>query len=332
MKQMRNPKFTNRRRFQNRFDAGFSLIEVMISVTIGLVILGGLVTVLSTSASNSKTNDRTSELMTNGRYALDSIKQELRQAGFRGYTFATPSTPSTNLGTFAGECLESGEAAGSFVINIKQSVWGANDTNPFSSNCIPTANFASLNDVLVIRRVASLPSTTYAAGAIYFRSSYVVGELFRGTTFPTINFSVGLVPLADFALQTYVYYISPFTNSATESPLVPALYRVALTNSGAMQAELVASGIEHMQVQYGRVTTAPSTQYFDSIVGSSSTTSATGWDDVTSVRVWLLARNSTTEAGYIDPNVYQLGDQTYTPNDNYRRQVFSTVVQLRNKQ
>ncbi len=71
--------------------SGFTLIEMMISITIGLAILAGLVGVLATNSSNSKTNDRTSELMTNGRYALNSIKQELREAGFRGYTWAEPS-------------------------------------------------------------------------------------------------------------------------------------------------------------------------------------------------------------------------------------------------
>lgn len=313
---------------------GFTLIEMMISLTIGLGILAGLVGVLATNASNSRTNDRTSELLTNGRYALNSMKQELRQAGFRGYTWAEPTlvTPST-LGTLTNECLETGAAAGSFIANMRQSIWGANNSNPFSASCIPTASYASGNDVVVVRRVAAVPSTTLTANTLYFRSSYATGKIFRGTTAPT--FPGSPTPLASFAVQTYVYYISPFTVSATESPLVPALYRVALQSDGSMARELVASGIEHLQVQYGKVMTTPSltTQFVDTMVGTSSAAATTDWDNVDAVRIWLLARNEVAEPGYANGNVYAMGDQTYdfsAAPDGFRRQLFSTVVQLRN--
>ncbi len=314
--------------------AGFTLIEMMISITIGLGILAGLVGVLATNSSNSRTNDRTSELLTNGRYALDSMKQELRQAGFRGYTWAEPTliTPST-LGTLTNECLGTGAAAGSFMANIRQSVWGANNSNPFSGSCIPSASYADGNDVLVVRRLAAVSSTTLTTNTVYFQSSYAVGQVFRGTTAPT--FPGSPAPLASFAVQTYVYYISPFTVSATESPLLPALYRVALQSDGSMARELVASGIEHLQVQYGKVTTTPAvtTQFFDTLAGASSDSGVTDWDNVNAVRIWLLARNETAEPGYSNTNIYSMGDQTYdfsAAPDGFRRQLFSTVVQLRN--
>ena len=141
------------RAFPHRLkEAGFSLIEMMIAITIGLVILAALVGVLATSSGNSPTNDRTSELMTNGRFALNSMKQELRQAGYRGYTSVDPMPPVA-LGAISGECMESVVTAGTFVSNIRQGVWGANDSNPFPANCIPTTNFASGNDILVVRRL-----------------------------------------------------------------------------------------------------------------------------------------------------------------------------------
>jgi hypothetical protein len=56
----------------------------------------------------------------------------------------------------------------------------------------------------------------------------------------------------------------------------------------------------------------------------------TSWDDVNSVRIWVLARNSQPEPGYANTTTYQLGNQEITVNDNYRRQLFTHVVQLRN--
>ena len=312
-------------------DSGFTLIEMMIAITIGLGILAGLVGVLAANSSNSRSNDRTSELMSNGRYALNSMKQELRQAGFRGYTWAEPTAPGA-LGTLTNECLPAGATAGTFVSNIRQGIWGANNSNPFSASCIPDASYSTGNDVLVVRRLAA-NSETPVANKLYFQSSYSTGQIFRGATAPV--FSDGLTPVASFPVQIYAYYISPFTVSATETPMVPALYRVALQSDGSMSRELVASGIEHFAVQYGKLTTAtpPTTQFFDTLAGSSTNTLASDWDTVNSVRIWLLARNETAEPGYSNTNSYLMGDQTYdfgAAPDGFRRQLFSTVVQLRN--
>jgi type IV pilus assembly protein PilW len=310
--------------------SGFSMIEMMISITIGLMILAALTGVLASNSRSSKTNDRTSELQTNGRYALDHLKRELRHAGYRGYTWAEPNTPTTAIAV-NNECLGAGAAADAFVQNIRQGIWGANDTNPFTANCLPAAN-RSRGDVLVIRRGASAPTATAAlvANTLYLRSSYAVGEVFQAPSIASAPVVTG-PPLDDFALQEYVYYIGNDDNNAT----VPALRRVSL-QANAMVDEMVVSGIEHMQVQYGRLDTASNTQYYNAngIAGTSTDTptslSTYAWDDVNSVRIWLLVRNSRVENGYSNTNSYIMGDVTYTVNDSFRRQMFSVVIQLRN--
>ena len=319
---------------------GFTLIEMMISITIGLAILAGLVGVLATNSSNSKTNDRTSELMTNGRYALNSIKQELREAGFRGYTWAEPSTPSPWTALVNGTgCYgaEAGASANGFATNIRQGVWGSNNANPFAATCIPASRYVAGSDVLVVRRLAVVPTTAaLTANTIYFQTIYERGQLFRSTAgvpVPPVFTGTTQMP-ATFEVQIFVYYVSPFTVAATEVPLVPSLRRMTLqtagVNAGTMVDELVASGIERMQVQYGRLTTAPDTQYLNTIAGTSSDAAETAWDEVNSVRLWLLARNTTAEPGYVNNTTYAMGDSNVTPGDNFRRQLFTTVVQLRN--
>lgn len=315
---------------------GFTLIEMLIAITIGLGILAALVGVLASNSGNSRSNERTSELMTNGRYALNSMKHELREAGFRGYTWAEPLAAAA-LGDIDNECLEAvGQTAGSFLGNIRQGVWGANNSNPFAVSCIPAANYVANSDVLVVRRLAATPTATASllTNSLYFHTTYDRGQLFRGVTPPTFT---GAAPLADFAFQTYVYYIRPWTVSATENPQIPALVRLALVPGGAgnpsMNSELVASGIERMQVQYGRLTTTPDTQYLNAVSGASFSTDATlatEWEEVNAVRIWLLARNTSTEPGYTNTTTYAMGDQPFTPNDGFRRQLFTTVVQLRN--
>jgi type IV pilus assembly protein PilW len=307
--------------------SGFSMIEMMISMTIGLLIVAALVGVLISSSASTKTNDRTAELQSNGRYALDHLKHELREAGNRGYTPLAPESSGWTSPTISGEC----GTAGSFVKNIRQAVWGKNDSDPFTANCIPAASYLQ-GDVLVIRSAAMTPvlAASAVANTLYLRSSYGSASVLQGSSLP----ATATTGAGNFALQEFVYYISPFTNSASESPLVPALYRVALQTNGTMTRELVVSGIEHMQVEYGMTNTDGTTQYFSaSGIGSStdhSATGATSWDKISLVRLWLLAKNVKAETGFSNTNSYAMGDQAYTVNDNFRRQVFSTVVQLRN--
>ena len=314
-------------------------------MTIGLVIIVALLGMLASSWKGAGSNRRTSEMEFDGRYALATIQNDVRQARFRGNSWAEPTVVSTVITPIAGECLPSGAVAGSFVSNLRQGVWGANDSNPFSSvgNCIEAANYLR-GDILAIRKVDSIPVTALAANTLYFRSTYNAGEIFRGApvTACAAPISGYVAPfnnvpcitgtpnsgLNDFALQTFVYYIGPSTDDAT----IPALYRATLQPTGAMTSELIANGIEHLQVEYGRATTDLNTQYFsaNSITGSSVDTAVTQWDDVNTVRIWLLARSSTVEPDYTNTTTYTMGDQSYTVNDGFRRIVRSALIHLRN--
>lgn len=327
-----------------RRSRGFNLVEMLVAMAIGMVIIVALLGMLATSWSGAATNRRTSEIEFDGRYALATMQEDLRQARFRGNTWALPTAPTTVITPIAGECLPAGATAGSFVSNLQQGVWGANDSNPFAANC--TANYLR-GDILVIRKVDSIPVTALVANTLYFRSTYNSGEIFRGvpaaacpvpfTSAPYLGTRFANVPciagtpnsgLDDFRLQTFVYYIAPSTDDAT----LPALYRATLQANGSMTSDLIANGIEHLQVQYARATTDLNTRYHNAsaISGSSVDTAATEWDDVDTVRIWVLARSASAEPNYINTNTYAMGDVNYTVNDSFRRNVRSAVIHLRN--
>lgn len=318
---------------KNRPEAGFSIVEMMISITVGLIIIAALVGVLVSNTRSSKSNERTSELQENGRYALDHLRTQLRHAGFRGYTWGVKAEQlrvDASTGGAVNECLDAGGAAGSFIGNMRQSVWGANDSNPFSANCLSTAPLRG--DVLVIRRVAGTPLTsgTLVGGSHYLRSTYTEAVMFAATGGQAAIGGTPAVagsPLADFLVQEYVYYIGAADADAT----MPALRRLSLSG-GAMVDEEVVPGIEHIQVQFSRLATDLNSQYFDpdGIVGAATASGFTDWEEVVAVRIWLLARNRQAESGYSNTNSYQMGDVAYAVDDNFRRQLFTSVVQLRN--
>lgn len=330
---LRSRNIKDRRHFSLFVASGFSLIEMMISITIGLMIIVALTGVLASNSRSSKTNDRTAELQNNGRYALDHLRRELRHADYRGYTWQVPNTSALAI---TNECLEGAAAAGSFVNNIIQGVWGANDANPYAANCLNSGY--SRGDVLVIRRVSDAALTAPTAlvnGEIYFRSTFIKGQMFQagagsiaatGAPNNTDGTPFG-DPLADFLVQEYVYYIGPGDCNGGGNANVPALCRLAL-RGGTMVPEMIVGGIEQMQVQYGRTPVGTNTmQYYN----ANQITSATDWEDVSSVRIWLLSRNTLPETGYSNTVTYSMGGASYGPNsDNFRRQLFTSIVQLRN--
>ncbi len=349
--------FANRRCDRPSASApGFTLVELLVSMAIGLFILAGLIGVLRANYSSSRANDQSSELVSNGASALNILKRDIRQAGFRGRTWGETRV-SDGWVAPAGGCAgaEPGASAGGFVTNLRQGVWGANNSNPFSANCIAPEQYVPGTDVLVIRYLSSLATPVPVADTIYMRSSYGRGELFRGVAAP-IDFPQGTAA-ADFAVRIHVYHVRPYTRSPDESPPSPALVRSSLQSDGSMRTELVSAGIEQFQVQYGRLGADSNTQYVDSMAGDSSTSTMTQWDDVQAMRIWLLARGSTAEAGYsnraheetpgrsqvsshplggpgearVGGPQYVMGDRAVlAPNDGYHRQLFSSVVQLRN--
>ncbi|MDP1613305.1 MAG: PilW family protein [Sulfuritalea sp.] len=313
---------------------GFTIVELMIASAIALMILAGVSGLFIAGIKSERTNATANELTMNGRYAIEVLRREIMGANFRGLSWADPSAPST---TFA----VSGDCATDFTINLHQGLWAANDTNPFSATCIPTADY-SQGDVLVVRSVSSTKASTYpttgtlVANTLYLRSAYEKSEIFKGSTTPsgTSAYSPLREPWFDYPLQLGVFHVRPYTVSASESPLVPALWRISLGNGPTLSSELVASNVEDFQIQVALLTTDLNTQFYNpntvSATATSTTTGYTEWDDVISVRIWVLMRASTPENGYTNTNTYNIGDKTTTVSDNYRREVFSTVVQLRN--
>ena len=75
-----NPTATRRQvqpRHTHTGDAwGFSLVELMVAMAIGLVIIVGLTTLYVSSVSGKKTAARFSEFQTNARFAMDVIKRD----------------------------------------------------------------------------------------------------------------------------------------------------------------------------------------------------------------------------------------------------------------
>lgn len=65
--------------------SGFSLIELMVAITLGLLLTAGMIQLFSSSKLTFQTNDALARVQENGRFALEVLKRDLREAGTSGF-------------------------------------------------------------------------------------------------------------------------------------------------------------------------------------------------------------------------------------------------------
>ncbi len=157
-----------------RQQSGFSLVELMIAVTIGLLLLAGLVSLFVSSSDAEREARRASQQIENGRFAIDIISQDVRLAGFLGSyrKYTSPTTAPDSCAVTVATLLT---AIGLPVQGYQASTLAATPAPPAScSTWLPTANLAPGSDILVVRRadtVAIVPGAATTAGEVYLQAN-----------------------------------------------------------------------------------------------------------------------------------------------------------------
>lgn len=62
--------------------SGVTLVELMVSLAIGLILMGGMVQILKTNQNAYRYNSSMAEMQDNGNYALDFVTNQISQIGF----------------------------------------------------------------------------------------------------------------------------------------------------------------------------------------------------------------------------------------------------------
>jgi len=78
---------------------GVSLVELMVSITIGLILIAGVLSIFMSSKVTYFANEKTARLQENGRVALDLLMHDVRSAGYMGCARAVPFTSTLNAPT-----------------------------------------------------------------------------------------------------------------------------------------------------------------------------------------------------------------------------------------
>lgn len=322
---------------------GFSLIELMVAITLGLLLLAGLFYIYMNASQSSRFQGALALMQNNARYAFEIMGVDIRQAGFTSTRKDDTPTYVVNTSTVSN------------LMNLFGTpLIGYENTNP--PNVCTTTNttpcyLANTDSLTVVRidnenkyaisghtpptfTLSSWPtSTPPQAGEIFVAADYTHAAVFQvgAANDPTVSYATGTASpdnsgtdLGTFyggisALKLYrlsgaSYYIG--RNPAGE----PALYRDKLghndVTANSTREELV-QGIEDMQIEYGVDTDLTPDGSVDDYVDANSAV-GTGWGRVLSVRITLTLVSGQNE-------------KVGTTGDRLLRKTFTNTIAVRNR-
>lgn len=323
----------------SRQQTGFSLVELMISITIGLLLVASMATLIANNSAHRQEIEKTSRQIENGRYAMQMLSEDLHHAGYYGEYYNVGSVPAA-----LPDPCETNPASLGAAMSLAIQGYDAPATLPSDlAVCLNAADWVAGTDILLIRRAAT--TTTAAAsltnGRVYIQSrntGYILGDGTSGTYSLTKKDGTTQADIRQYVV--HVYFLSPCSipagaNCASTddggSP-IPTLKRLELTDDGTggrtMKIVPMVEGIEALEIDYGidnGAIGAPDT--FKTIPAS-----MTEWGNVVAARIQLVARNTESTAGYVDGKTYNMGlAGTYTPTaTNYKRYAYTQLVRLVN--
>ena len=294
--------------------SGFSIIELLVAVTLGLFLMAALVEVLLSGNRSFTSANHLSRLQENGRIATGMIVTDLKRTGYMGGNSEINQILGSEGPVVPAITCPTGDTTWGRMVTERIS--GLDDTNAGYA-CIPNADYLR-GDVLTVRFASPWVVTgALSANQMYLRTSMFEGKIFKGSDTADINNTVLDTPQSLHDLLSYAYFVGD-SGRTCSGAAVPSLSCGRLGTAGQPLTDELLPGVEHFQVQYG-----VNGQYLDA-------NNVADFDQVVTARIWLLIRSECAETGFTDGKTYNLGDQVYTPADSFRRQLYSSVVMLRN--
>jgi type IV pilus assembly protein PilW len=332
--------------------AGFTLIELMVSVVVGMVIVASLALLFANNSRARQEMEKTSQQIENGRYTTQTLRDDLRLAGYYGEL--SPKSLAAPAAVPDPSATDDASVSAALPIAVQGYHFGKDSA---SYSTMPTGvsslltDIRSNTDVLVVRRTSTCysgPTTAESncssmdtSSSKYFQTTlcsthltnitdptklFVVGT--DTAVFTTSNPSVSTYTPTFFAqkdcstaavtraFNLHIYYIA---NNDVSGDGIPTLKMVSLGAASFSSPVALAEGIETLQIEYGVDTTgdgSPDTWAADPSAGTANAAAAVAaWGQVTAVKLHVLARNTQSSSGqFIDTRSYVLGSTTSADN------------------
>jgi type IV pilus assembly protein PilW len=297
-----------------RAQAGLTLVEMMVAITVGLILLAGVIQIFASNKQTYRVQDATSRLQENGRFAVDMLRRDIRMAGFWGCN-SNISTISSNLNspanyvdiTLGGISGTDGAAGAPDTITLQGAYSSGLNVNSHSqaaaSFATPAGNDLKQFEIIVVSDctkadISQISNATPGSGSVVVNTGVgVPGNATKPPQYPP---------------GSTIYHVRKLTYSIqNDASGQPGLF---LNEDGVDQE--VVEGVEDMQIVYGEDTDGDGTANRYVPAG----TAGLNMENVVSVRVALTLRT-------LEDNVAL----TSASGDRRIRNTFDTTVVLRNR-
>ncbi len=342
---------------QNNHQTGFSLIELMTAMTIGIILLLGALSMFMTNNRVYKEQNEMGLLQENARFAMSLIVKDIRAVAFVG-CHDDVSKVTNNLTGVTNLTLNSfSVSATSDLIEGSENGanWQPSNSTSEVANMITTTDGIP-SDGITLRHIrgtgvsvtAAMANVTdpltVAAGNGFEQSDLLaVADCGGADIFQVTNTDAdatgtvrhvtgsGLTPdnsksnfsrVYDVGASVYEVNNRRYFIQNSDNGTGPALWRETATGT-----EELVEGVESLQILYGEDTSAD--MIADVYVDAANVTS---WSDVVSVKISLLFRTVEEYGNDTDIDTYTLLGTVVDPvNDRRRRRIFTSTVEIRNR-
>lgn len=294
---------------------GLTLIELMISITLGMFIVATGLSIFLSSKSTYVSGDSSSRLLDTGRYVLESITRAARQTSYEELAVDDDDqVPIVNDGSLSP--------------NIKG--WDAKSLSIATGATLsPTTPTYNGSDILQLRFFGASGSAAAAASRTVLNCA--------GIPVPGVT----TVTQAEEGRGWSIFFVH---KPASGEPELRCGY---LDANKKLVSLPIATGVESFQVLYGLDTNDDGIP--DQFVSATKIKSNAGWQQVVALKVSVLIRGGRVERADVPNTTFNLFGQEYSdPSDKgtridesntadiaavdrpRSRKLFSTLIQLRN--
>lgn len=282
---------------------GFSLVEVLISLVIGLVVVGAVMVSIIGSGKAGRYQAAYAQMNEDAQIGLSILSRDLQMAGYSQPTGLVNTTPLAATPTW--QLSFSTVSTSTFVIGC--------DTGFVSATAATVVCGTATTSAFEVVYEADRTNTVPAGGAN--TPSDCLGNAIAG--------------IAPFVARNR-FFISTSTSGRPELSCA--------SNNAINQPQPLIENIENMKIWYGVSVLANPTQVVRYVtatqIAALGAAAAAEWGQVVSVRVCLLVRSAepVLNAGGEDTLTYLDCDAaTQTSNDRYLRRAYFTTATLRDK-
>lgn len=329
-----------------------SLVELMIGLALGLFVVAVMGMMYLGTRSTYSAQESGTRLQENGRYAVETLANDIRMSGFRGCQGDAPVNNTLNTPT-------------ALLYNFGEPIWGSRHSGGAWAPALaaPADGLGALpaGDVLVVRRPVGLGwaligemssasgdlpisvTTGFAQGDLLMVADCGGASVLQATNampgaagrIAHVTGAGGLVPGVSanalarvyahdarvWRMQTLIYHLAASERRPGDTALW--VYADPVYNGGSQRTELV-TGVERLAVTYGVDTNV------DLAVDRYRSADQVGnWGQVLNARIeLLLSGGSGSQSTQAQPYVF--GGETISASDGRLRTVMSTLVSLRN--